>query len=133
MTVTMRPSAAKAMKGLVIFVLVWALYLAAMSSWLVFALVMTGVLLLGWRRARKRGPADAGVHGDVIVSRCEAARLLGLTSVTGPLIWGELASAQQPSGEMGVLLSSVHREMEWQDGAGAGQRLWRALSFFVAP
>jgi hypothetical protein len=128
-----RPSAARAMKGLVVFVLVWALYLAAMSNWLVFALVMTGVLLLVWRRARKRGPVDAGAQDDVIVSRHEAARLLGRKSVTGPLIWGELASAQQPSGEMGVLLSSVHREMEWQEDAGAGERLWRALSFFAAP
>jgi hypothetical protein len=106
-----------------------AVFLAAMESWIFFAVFLVVIGFFWWRGGRRRAPAGAVGADEVVVPRREASRLLGGKSVTGLVIWGELEAAQLPSGEMGVTLSSIHREMQWQEGTNAAKRLWRILSF----
>jgi nicotinamide riboside transporter PnuC len=106
-----------------------ALFFAAMESWVYFVLFLVVIGLFWWQGRRRRELAGGAGADEVVVPRHEASRLLGGKSVAGLLIWGELTAAQLPSGEMGVTLSSVHREMRWQESASAAKRLWRLLSF----
>ena len=106
-------------------VLFIALYLA--EGWVPFAIFLVVLGLWVWYERHSGNVDTASETDEDVVSRYEAARLLGRDSLTGPLLWGELVAAQLPSGEMGVRLSSVHREMQWQEGASRGKRVRRAL------
>jgi hypothetical protein len=107
-----------------------ALVVAAWESWVFFTLLVLVIALVWWRSGKRQclTPVD---EAEVVVPRHEAALLLGGKSVQGLLLWGELRAAELPSGLMGVTLSSVHRELEWQERASPVRRLMRALSILL--
>lgn len=102
-----------------------SLYLA--EGWVSFVVFLIVLALWVWYVHRLDDGSDAAATNEEVVSRAEAARLMGRESVIGLLVWGDLVAAQLPSGEMGVTLSSVQREMEWQECATRAKRFRRLL------